>query len=86
MQEIEGRKGSGYFFKEIGNKFALYRGPKLWRKYNSLGSLKSSLTKMINAAASSKQMPCMCCSVVFPSEGPHNRMCVKCRAKSGGMI
>lgn len=86
MQEIEGRKGSGYFYKVIGNKVALYRGPKLWRKYNSMGSLKSSLTKMINAAAASKQRACMCCDTLFPSEGPHNRLCVKCRPKSGGMI
>jgi hypothetical protein len=26
--------------------------------------------------------PCLCCNKLFPSEGPHNRLCGTCRTKS----
>ena len=26
--------------------------------------------------------PCLCCGQTFPSQGPHNRLCVVCRHKS----
>jgi len=29
---------------------------------------------------------CLCCDKSFESEGPHNRMCNKCRQLSEGMI
>lgn len=32
-----------------------------------------------------KERPCMCCSTLFRSEGPHNRLCNYCRQKTGGM-
>ena len=28
-----------------------------------------------------KRRPCMCCRVEFSSEGPHNRLCTRCRSK-----
>lgn len=27
--------------------------------------------------------PCMCCSTLFKSDGPHNRLCSECRAEGG---
>jgi len=26
--------------------------------------------------------PCICCRTEFPSEGPHNRMCTRCRSEA----
>ncbi len=28
------------------------------------------------------QRKCLCCGRLFPSEGPHNRLCTGCRSKS----
>lgn len=30
--------------------------------------------------------PCLCCGTVFPSEGPHHRLCNRCRHQTEGMI
>lgn len=29
--------------------------------------------------------PCLCCKQPFPSEGPHNRLCYRCRVNAGSV-
>lgn len=32
--------------------------------------------------ARSRERPCICCGETFRSEGPHNRMCYRCRSSA----
>lgn len=41
--------------------------------------------KRLEKTAKTRTRPCLCCSNDFKSEGPHNRMCQKCRQMSEGM-
>ena len=34
-----------------------------------------------DVAARKKQRPCLCCGNTFMSDGPHHRLCGKCRTK-----
>lgn len=36
----------------------------------------------LNARNKTTKRPCMCCGNKFASEGPHNRLCNRCRNKS----
>lgn len=45
---------------------------------------ESSVYRRIDALslkAKKKERACMCCRAKFLSDGPHNRLCGKCRAK-----
>lgn len=37
------------------------------------------LERAADARANRLERPCMCCQTAFKSEGPHNRLCDKCR-------
>lgn len=52
-------------------------------KVHKLGLYKSAPRAVVAAAGQNKNMrPCLCCRAPFRSEGPHNRMCPKCRTVS----
>ena len=48
------------------------------------GEAEDRLNKL-NAEAAVKPRRCMCCRHEFKSEGPHNRLCGKCRHRDNTM-
>lgn len=48
----------------------------VYRRIESLG-----LGAKADARPQRKARPCLCCSKQFLSEGPHNRLCGRCRGK-----
>lgn len=49
----------------------------------SLGRPEPSVSRRIEATSRKRitTRPCMCCQNNFQSEGPHNRLCGRCRTK-----
>lgn len=37
--------------------------------------------EVIDSRAQRRERPCMCCQNKFMSDGPHNRLCGRCRTK-----
>ena len=49
-----------------------------------LGRAESSVYRRLETLSTQavrRERPCMCCQQTFMSEGPHNRLCGRCRSK-----
>ncbi len=68
-----------------GRGFAVFRGRKCVStpSYSmEMAQQKLSVLEAQDKRAGRKIRPCITCGETFPSEGPANRMCDKCRANA----
>jgi uncharacterized paraquat-inducible protein A len=61
----------------------LAAGRTTWAIAQALGRAESSVTRRIETLtrARTTTRACMCCRNPFTSDGPHNRLCGRCRSK-----
>jgi hypothetical protein len=66
-----------------GRYYAICRGDKLVRgPYSSWLAAMAALDRMERAGRVTIRA-CMCCGARFKSEGPHHRLCNRCRRQDG---
>lgn len=73
---------SGDEDEEIRRQIAAGKTP--YSIARAMGRPESSVYRRIEVLGKStnpKSRPCMCCGASFNSEGPHNRLCCRCRNK-----
>ena len=79
MQTIKGHEDSIYRYKQVGDKFELFRGYQSYRLFGSMDALTAGVERLVDAENATITKKCMCCRVEFESWGKGNRMCYKCR-------
>lgn len=60
-------------------------GVRVSCNFTDRGRAEDIAEKLRRKAAQTKRK-CLSCSTVFVSDGPHNRMCDRCRRLTGGLI
>lgn len=77
-----------YRTKAFGDDYAVFEGSDRitdQMTYLQAQATVGRLTKQADQAARTKIRPCLCCKSSFASEGPHNRLCDRCRGSVAGL-
>lgn len=74
------------FFVRGGNgRWAVFQGNrKVSADFTQKDNAEEAMTRL-ERQARERSRPCLRCGTVFPSLGPHNRMCDPCRGRASAV-
>lgn len=80
-----GDRGMALTFQKWGVGYAVFDGRRRVSGPTRLADAEAARDRL-ERKARSKDRACLCCGTRFMSEGPHNRLCARCRGRDAGPV